>query len=202
MGKIVEPAVTTRYRAPVTKIAWLLAPALLLTLATACGGDDDDDTTKDDDTSSSSSSSEDAYVDEMMASMELSESGFEDDETNECVARAMIQGIGMENLEGKVTPEELADADQLADVGLTVDGNAVWAQANQCADMGLWLMTATAAGDETVTQCLMEATTDGERMALFAAGLEGEDSPEAAAATTAIGAALQVCSPTNATTAG
>lgn len=180
------------------KPRWPLALVLVLALTPACGGDDDDDgndaTTET--TGADTPSGDDDYVEAMVASMASSDNAFDDAETNECVARALIDGIGLENLEGKVTPTELAEAGQLSDVGVTVDGDAVWVRANECTDVGLWLMDSTAGGDATIVECLMNATTEQERQALFVSSLEGADTPEAAAATTAVGAAFQVCAPT------
>lgn len=190
-----------------TKTRWLVAPALLLALTAACGGDDDDDdaerdedteteTTQDD---SAGSSAEAEYVAALAA--DLDESGaFGDAATNECMARAMVHAFGVQKLqEADVSPDALVDADTLEELPVDFDGDLLWEEGNGCTDLGLRIVTSAAQGDEGVAQCVMDATTEQERKALFVSSLEGEENIDAAAAT-AIGAALQVCAPTTTTT--
>lgn len=158
-----------------SKRPWLLLPGLLLALslsATACGGDDKagakDKATKDDPEA-------DEYVDALAASIAESDNGFDDDETNECVAQAIVEAIGVDDLQDKATPDEFAGADSLEELDLTIEGDDVWDAGNDCTDLGRWLMEGTAGGDEDTTDCLMDATTDDERKALFVAGMEGSN---------------------------
>ena len=182
------------------KSPWLVIPALLLVLtAAACSdGDDDDDAKTEDSSSGSSDASKDDYANALAADMDESGNAFADTETNKCVAGALVEGIGLDNLREKVTPEELAAADTLEEQGLEIDSDAVWDKANECADIGLWLMTATAGGDETAGACLVDATTEEQRKAYFVAGLEGTTTidPEVE---TALNAAMAQCAPTDTT---
>jgi hypothetical protein len=188
----------------VTKLSWLLAPTLLFAFTACSDGDDDDTGDKQDDdtdeTEDDSSGGEDreAYIAALIDSMG-EDDDFGSDEANDCVAGAVVDVVGLENLQGKVTPDELANSEDLEELGLELEPGAWWDAANECTDMDLWLMTQMADGDTAIAECLVENTTPEHRRALFVAGSNGSDLTEA---TAALDAAEATCGTTDTTAAG
>lgn len=164
------------------KSPWMVVPGLLFALSTAACSDADEKADKDDEdtedsadeSSSGSDAARDDYVAAAIETMTASDSeDFGSAEDNECVAGAMVDVIGLENLQANATPGEFAEAGDLEALGLEFDGGAWWDKSNDCIDMDLWYMTGLAQGDPAAGDCLIEATTADQRRAAFVGALEG-----------------------------
>lgn len=173
------------------KSRWTVVPGLLFALSAACSDGDESSDKKDDDTedtestedgdeeSSGGDASRDAYIAAAIETMTASDSeDFGSAEDNECVAGAMVDVIGLENLQAAATPDEFAGAGDLEALGLEFDGGTWWDKANDCIDMDLWYMTGLAQGDAEAGECLIDATTDEQRRAAFVGALEGVSQDE------------------------
>lgn len=161
------------------KISWLLVP--LAMIAAACGDDDD-------------KSSKSDYVDALLATMEDSTFNFGDEETNTCMATAMVDAIGVDNLQDKTTPEKFAEADDLQELDLTIDGDVFWEKGNDCTDLDRIVVAGTEGNEDALVDCVMDKTTEDQRQSYFVSiiesGTEGFDEDAAEA----IRAAAEECS--------
>jgi hypothetical protein len=167
----------------VRKISWLVVPGLLCALSTAACGDDDDD-----------KSSKSGYVDALLETMEDSSFNFGDEETNKCMAAAMVDAVGVGNLQDEATPQEFAEADDLQELDLTIDGDVFWEKGNDCTDLDRIVVAGTDGNDDTLVDCVMDKTTEDQRQAYFVSVIEsGADGLDEAAAE-AISAAAEECS--------
>jgi hypothetical protein len=153
-----------------------VAGALLaMTLLGAACGDDDD--------GGSSSERGEEYVDAFMASSE-DDSDFSEDET-ECFSRALVDAVGVDELEAEASPEEIRESDDssLSELGITLDeeqADALWDDVSSCVDVReLFLDEATAEAPEAARECIDDALGDDLLKRLFLTGLtEGDDAVE------------------------
>jgi hypothetical protein len=157
----------------------MLAVAVLTmaALGAACG---------DDDGGGGESSSEDGqeYVDAIVASNEDSELT---EEENECFARAFVDAVGVEQLQGAVTPDEIREDPESSpdEFGITLDedqADALWEDVNACMDVRAAFVEGLTEGEdmsqETV-DCLEGAIDDDLlKRVLVTSLMEGEDALE------------------------
>ena len=158
----------------------MLAVAVLMMAAVgaACGGDDDGGG------SESSSAEGQEYVDAIVASngdSELTE------EENECFARAFVDAVGVEQLQGAVTPDEIREDPERSpdEFGITLDedqADAFWEDVNECMDVRAAFVEGLTEGEdmsqETV-DCLEGAIDDDLlKRVLVTSLMEGEDALE------------------------
>lgn len=156
----------------VTVAGALLAMTLL---GAACGDDDDG--------GGASSERGEEYVDAFMASSE-DDSDFSEDET-ECFSRALVDAVGVDELEAEASPEEIRESEDssLSELGITLDeeqAGALWDDVSSCVDVReLFLDEATADAPEAARECLDDALDDDLLKRLFLTGLtEGDDAVE------------------------
>jgi hypothetical protein len=155
----------------------MLAVAVLVmaALGAACGDDDDGGGGE------SSSGEGQEYVDAIVASNDDSELT---DEENECFARAFVDAVGVEQLQGAVTPDEIREDPESSpsEFGLTLDddeADAFWEDVNECMDVRAAFVEGLTEGEdmsqETV-DCLEDAIDDDLlKRVLVTSLMEGED---------------------------
>jgi hypothetical protein len=155
----------------------MLAVAVLVmaALGAACGDDDDGGGGE------SSSDEGQEYVDAIVASNDDSELT---DEENECFARAFVDAVGVEQLQGAVTPDEIREDPESSpsEFGLTLDddeADAFWEDVNECMDVRAAFVEGLTEGEdmsqETV-DCLEDAIDDDLlKRVLVTSLMEGED---------------------------
>jgi hypothetical protein len=158
----------------------MLAVAVLMMAAVgaACGDDDDGGG------SESSSAEGQEYVDAIVASngdSELTE------EENECFARAFVDAVGVDQLQGAVTPDEIREDPERSpdEFGITLDedqADAFWEDVNECMDVRAAFVEGLTEGEdmsqETV-DCLEGAIDDDLlKRVLVTSLMEGEDALE------------------------
>jgi hypothetical protein len=158
----------------------MLAVAALVMAALGAGCGDDDGG------GGGESSSEEGqeYVDAIVASNDDSELT---DEENECFARAFVDAVGVEELEGAVTPDEIREDPESSpeEFGITLDedqADAFWEDVNECMDVRAAFVEGLTEGEdmsqETV-DCLEEAIDDDLlKRVLVTSLIEGEDALE------------------------
>jgi hypothetical protein len=153
----------------------MLAVAVLMAaLGAACGDDDGGG-------GGSSSAEGQEYVDAIVASNDDSE--LTDDE-NECFARAFVDAVGVEQLQGAVTPDEIREDPESSpeEFGITLDedqADAFWEDVNECMDVRAAFVEGLTEGEdmsqETV-DCLEGAIDDDLlKRVLVTSLIEGED---------------------------
>jgi hypothetical protein len=158
----------------------MLAVAVLTmsALGAACGDDDGGGGGE------SSSAEGQEYVDAIVASNDDSELT---EEENECFARAFVDAVGVEQLQGAVTPEEISEDPESspAEFGITLDedqADAFWEDVNECMDVRAAFVEGLTEGEdmsqETV-DCLEDAIDDDLlKRVLVTSLMEGEDALE------------------------
>jgi hypothetical protein len=157
----------------------MLAVAVLMAaLAAACGDDDDGGG------GGSASAEGQEYVDAIVASND--DSDLTDDE-NECFARAFVDAVGVEQLQGAVTPDEIREDPESSpeEFGITLDedqADAFWEDVNECMDVRAAFVEGLTEGEdmsqETV-DCLEGAIDDDLlKRVLVTSLIEGEDALE------------------------
>jgi hypothetical protein len=155
----------------------MLAVAVLMmaALGVACGDDDDGGGGE------SSSDEGQEYVDAIVASNDDSELT---DEENECFARAFVDAVGVEQLQGAVTPDEIREDPESSpgEFGITLDedqADAFWEDVNECMDVRAAFVEGLTEGEdmsqETV-DCLEDAIDDDLlKRVLVTSLMEGEE---------------------------
>jgi hypothetical protein len=157
-----------------------LAVAVLVVGAfgAACGGDDDGGGESG---GESSSDEGQEYVDAIVASNDDSELT---DEENQCFARAFVDAVGVDQLQGAVSPDEIRQNPESSpsEFGITLDddqADAFWDDVNVCMDVRAAFVEGLTEGenmsDETV-DCLQDAIDDDLlKRVLVTTLMEGED---------------------------
>ena len=130
------------------------------------------------------------YIDAAVASIqEEDEGGFAlDDENAECIARATIEGIGVDTLEeNEITPEDIADAEEFTELGLEIDeetATAIGDRLNEC-DLAAALLgsmeTQLGSTTEEERACIEENLQDADLGNVMANAILGEESETEAA---------------------
>ncbi|MGH9231476.1 MAG: hypothetical protein ACRD07_22580 [Acidimicrobiales bacterium] len=157
-----------------------LAVAVLVVGAwgAACGDDDGGGGG-----SGGESSSDDGqeYVDAIVASSDESDLT---DEENECFARAFVDAVGVEQLEGAVTPDEIRENPESSpeEFGISLDDDQVdafWEDVNECMDVRAAFVEGLTEGEdmsEETVDCLEDAIDDDLLKRLLVTSLmEGDD---------------------------
>lgn len=154
--------------------------AAISVFGAACGDDDDSAGSGGD----SGSDEGREYVDAIVASGDDSELT---DEENECFARAFVDAVGVDQLQGAVSPDEIRDNPDSSpsEFGLTLDdaqADAFWDDINECMDVRAAFIESLTSGedvpDETV-ECLEGAIDDDLLKRLLITSLmEGDDALE------------------------
>jgi hypothetical protein len=158
----------------------MLAVALLVmaALGAACGDDDDGGGGE------SSSDEGQEYVDAIVASNDDSELT---DEENECFARAFVDAVGVDELQGAVTPDEIREDPESSpeEFGLTLDddqADAFWEDVNECTDVRAAFVEGLTEGEDMSQEtidCLEDAIDDDlMKRVLVTSLMEGEDALE------------------------
>jgi hypothetical protein len=159
----------------------MLAVSLVVMVAVgaACGDDDGGG-------GGGESTSEEGqeYVDAIVASND--DSDLTDDES-ECFARAFVDAVGVEELQGAVTPDEIREDPESSpeDFGISLDdaqADAFWEDVNECMDVRAAFVEGLTEGEdmsqETV-DCLEDAIDDDLLKRILVTSLmEGEDALE------------------------
>jgi|Tabmets5t2r1_1033131.scaffolds.fasta_scaffold00799_3 hypothetical protein len=124
------------------------------------------------------------YVDAIVASND--DSDLTDDES-ECFARAFVDAVGVEELQGAVTPDEIREDPESSpeDFGISLDdaqADAFWEDVNECMDVRAAFVEGLTEGEdmsqETV-DCLEDAIDDDLLKRILVTSLmEGEDALE------------------------
>lgn len=153
----------------------MLAVAVLVMggFGAACGDDDGGG-------SGAESSSDEGreYVDAIVASNGESELT---DEENECFARAFVNAVGVDQLQGAVSPDQIRDNPESspAEFGIALDNDqadALWEDVNDCMDVRAAFLEGLTAdrnlSDETVA-CLNDALDDDLLKRAFVTNLMG-----------------------------
>lgn len=155
----------------------MLAVLVMAALGAACGDDDGGGG------GGGESSSEEGqeYVDAIVASNDDSELT---DEENECFARAFVDAVGVDGLQGAVTPDEIREDPQSSpeEFGITLDddqADAFWEDVNECMDVRAAFVEGLTEGEdmsqETV-DCLEDAIDDDLlKRVLVTSLMQGED---------------------------
>jgi hypothetical protein len=121
------------------------------------------------------------YVDAIVASSEESELT---DEENECFARAFVDAVGVEELQGAVSPDEIRSNPETTpqEFGITLDddqADAFWNDVNECMDVRAAFVEGMTEGEEVseeTVNCLEDAIDDELLKRIFVTSLmEGED---------------------------
>ena len=159
----------------------MLAVAVLVTGAfgAACGDDDGGG-------SGGESSSEEGqeYIDAIVASNDESELT---DEENECFARAFVDAVGVDQLQGAVSPDEIRENPESSpeELGITLDddqADAFWEDVNECMDVRAAFIEGLTEGEgmsEETVDCLEDAIDDDLlKRVLVTSLMEGEDALE------------------------
>jgi hypothetical protein len=152
---------------------------VMVAVGAACGDDDGGG-------SGGESTSEEGqeYVDAIVASND--DSDLTDDES-ECFARAFVDAVGVEELQGAVTPDEIREDPESSpeDFGISLDdaqADAFWEDVNECMDVRAAFVEGLTEGEdmsqETV-DCLEDAIDDDLLKRILVTSLmEGEDALE------------------------
>jgi hypothetical protein len=149
---------------------------VMAALASACGDNDGGG-------GGSESSSEEGqeYVDAIVASNDDSELT---DEENECFARAFVDAVGVDELQGAVTPDEIREDPESSpdEFGITLDddqADALWEDVNECMDVRAAFVEGLTEGEdmsEETVDCLEDAIDDDLlKRVLVTSLMEGED---------------------------
>lgn len=165
-----------------TVTAPALALACLLALAgAACGGDDDGDGDGDgEDTGGEAGADRDEYVAALVSTME------NDDEfpadSRDCVAGALIDAVGFDQLAEAVTPDEIREQGSSFDPvesGIEVtdeQGEVYYEGLNGCMDVRQLLVDSIAEDlDEEAAACVADALSDDVARAFVVTSFTGED---------------------------
>jgi hypothetical protein len=159
-----------------------LAVAVLVmgAVGAACGDDDGGGSGGE-----SSSDEGQEYVDAIVASNDESDLT---DEENECFARAFVDAVGVDQLRGAVSPDEIRENPESSpeEFGITLDddlADAFWEDVNECMDVRAAFIEGLTEGedmsDETV-DCLEDAIDDDlVKRVLVTSLIEGEDALQA-----------------------
>jgi hypothetical protein len=124
------------------------------------------------------------YVDAIVASND--DSDLTDDE-NECFARAFVDAVGVEELQGAVTPDEIREDPESSpeDFGISLDdaqADAFWEDVNECMDVRAAFVEGLTEGEdmsEETVDCLEDAIDDDLLKRILVTSLmEGEDALE------------------------
>ena len=143
----------------------------------ACGGDDGGGGSG----GESSSDEGQEYVDAIVASNDDSELT---DEENECFARAFVDAVGVDQLLGVVSPDEIRDNPESSpeEFGITLDddqADAFWEDVNECMDVRAAFVEGLTEGEnmsEETVDCLEDAIDDDLlKRVLVTSLMEGED---------------------------
>ncbi|HKA84887.1 MAG TPA: hypothetical protein VKD21_13540 [Acidimicrobiales bacterium] len=129
-------------------------------LAAACGDDDGGGSGGE-----SASAEGQEYVDAIVASNEETELT---DEENECFARAFVDAVGVEELQGAVSPDEIRENPESTpqELGITLDddqADAFWNDVNECMDVRAAFVEGITEGEdlsEETVSCLEDAIDD------------------------------------------
>lgn len=149
---------------------------LMCGLAAACGDDDGGGSGAE-----SASAEGQEYVDAIVASNEESELT---DEQNECFARAFVDAVGVDELQGAVSPDEIRANPETTpqEFGITLDddqADAFWNDVNECMDVRAAFVEGMTEGEdvsEETVNCLEDAIDDDLLKRIFVTSLmEGED---------------------------
>lgn len=163
-----------------TVTAPALALACLLALAgAACGGDDDGDGDGED-TGGEAGADRDEYVAALVSTME------NDDEfpadSRDCVAGALIDAVGLDQLAEAVTPDEIREQGSSFDpvesgIELTDEQGEVYYEGlNGCMDVRQLLVDSIAEDlDEEAAACVADALSDDVARVFVATSFTGED---------------------------
>jgi hypothetical protein len=144
-------------------------------LAAACGDDDGGGSSGE-----SGSPEGQEYVDAIVASNDTSDLT---DEENECFARAFVDAVGVEELQGAVSPDEIRANPETTpqEFGITLDGDqadAFWEDVNECMDVRAAFVEGMTEGEdvsEEAVNCLEDAIDDDLLKRIFVTSLmEGE----------------------------
>ncbi|HET6834084.1 MAG TPA: hypothetical protein VFH30_09445 [Acidimicrobiales bacterium] len=129
----------------------------------------------------SSSAEGQEYVDAIVASNDESDLT---DEQNECFARAFVDAVGVDQLQGAVSPDEIRENPESSpgEFGITLDGDqadALWEDVNECMDVRAAFVEGLTQGEdmsqETV-DCLEDAIDDDLLQRVLVTSLmEGEE---------------------------
>jgi hypothetical protein len=145
-------------------------------IGAACGDDDGG--------SESSSDEGQEYVDAIVASSDDSELT---DEENECLARAFVDAVGVDELQDAVSPDEIRQNPESTpeDLGINLDedqADAFWEDVNDCMDVRAAFVEGITEGEnlsEETIGCLEDAIDDDLLKRIFLTSLiEGEDALE------------------------
>ncbi len=145
-------------------------------LAAACGDDDGGGSGAE-----SASAEGQEYVDAIVASNEESELT---DEQNECFARAFVDAVGVDELQGAVSPDEIRANPETTpqEFGITLDddqADGFWNDVNECMDVRAAFVEGMTEGEdvsEETVNCLEDAIDDDLLKRIFVTSLmEGED---------------------------
>jgi hypothetical protein len=139
----------------------MLAMSLVVCgFAAACGDDDGGGSGGD-----SGSAEGEEYVDAIVASNTETELT---DEENECFARAFVDAVGVEELQGAVSPDEIRANPESTpqEFGITLDddqADAFWNDVNECMDVRAAFVEGITEGEnlsEETVNCLEDAIDD------------------------------------------
>jgi hypothetical protein len=142
------------------RIMLAVTTVLICGLAAACGDDDGGGSGGE-----SGSSEGQEYVDAIVASNDASELT---DEQNECFARAFVDAVGVEQLQGAVSPDEIRANPETTpqEFGITLDddqADAFWNDVNECMDVRAAFVEGMTEGEdvsEETVNCLEDAIDD------------------------------------------
>lgn len=142
------------------RIMLAVTTVVICGLAAACGDDDGGGSGGE-----SGSAESQEYVDAIVASNDASELT---DEQNECFARAFVDAVGVEQLQGAVSPEEIRANPETTpqEFGITLDddqADAFWNDVNECMDVRAAFVEGMTEGEdvsEETVSCLEDAIDD------------------------------------------
>ena len=142
------------------RIMLAMTMVVMCGLAAACGDDDGGASGGE-----SGSAEGKEYVDAIVASNETSELT---DEENECFARAFVDAVGVEQLQGAVSPDEIRANPETTpqEFGITIDddqADAFWNDVNECMDVRAAFVEGMTEGEdvsEETVNCLEDAIDD------------------------------------------
>jgi hypothetical protein len=158
------------------RIMLAVTMVLMCGLAAACGDDDGGGSGAE-----SASAEGQEYVDAIVASNEESELT---DEQNECFARAFVDAVGVDELQGAVSPDEIRANPETTpqEFGITLDddqADGFWNDVNECMDVRAAFVEGMTEGEdvsEETVNCLEDAIDDDLLKRIFVTSLmEGED---------------------------
>jgi hypothetical protein len=157
------------------RITVAVSMVVMCGLAAACGDDDGGGSSGE-----SGSPEGQEYVDAIVASNDTSDLT---DEENECFARAFVDAVGVEELQGAVSPDEIRANPETTpqEFGITLDGDqadASWEDVNECMDVRAAFVEGMTEGEdvsEEAVNCLEDAIDDDLLKRIFVTSLmEGE----------------------------